>query len=86
MSYFHLGTYLKYDGAGDQYIGRLVTGLPHTEPNFALLPPFFCNDHQDEIKLLFPNLPTNLTQVAEFCLASVVFHSDYLKRTFPPCM
>jgi hypothetical protein len=36
-----LGRYLKADPAGDQYVGRVVAGLPINSPQFAVLPPSF---------------------------------------------
>eukprot|EP00834_Sanchytrium_tribonematis_P008005 NODE_831_length_3642_cov_0.596669.p1 type:complete len:758 gc:universal NODE_831_length_3642_cov_0.596669:113-2386(+) len=82
-------TYLRYDSAGDMHVGRVVSGLPLESPKFAILPPFFKQqDKNDEtvktaVNDLFPNIPTNLKRVAEFCLASVVFHSDYLRNNLP---
>ena len=31
-------TYLRYEAAGDQYVGRVVCGLPLSSPKFAVLP------------------------------------------------
>ena len=35
------GTYLRYEAAGDMYVGRTVSGLPIDKPEFAILPPNF---------------------------------------------
>ena len=32
-------TYLRYEAAGDQYVGRVASGLPLCSPKFAALPP-----------------------------------------------
>lgn len=34
-------TYIKYQHAGDQHVGRVASGLPFTDSSFAILPPFF---------------------------------------------
>lgn len=78
------GTYMRYEAAGDHYAGRTVCGLPPTDPDFALLPPFFetrTSEIDGVIAECFPNLPPNLMRVAEFCLASVVYHREFLRAT-----
>ena len=44
-------TYLRYESAGDQYVGRVVSGLPLCSAKFSVLPPQFdcCVKHMDEI-------------------------------------
>jgi hypothetical protein len=79
-------TYLRYEAAGDQHVGRTVSGLPSTEPQFAILPPFFKErppELSDIIVEAFPNIPANMARVAEFCLASVVYHRQFLRETLP---
>ena len=34
-------TYMRYERASDQYVGRTLSGLPINRKDFALLPPFF---------------------------------------------
>lgn len=78
--------YLRYEAAGDQYVGRTVTGLPSSSSQFAILPPFFARrpDNLDSIiTRVFPRLPQNLRQVAEFALASVIYHNDFLQANLP---
>jgi hypothetical protein len=77
--------YMRYESAGDMYVGRTVSGLPIEEAEFAALPPRFATTAviPTAIQLCFPNLPTKLNRVAEFALASVVYHKDYLLRTLP---
>ncbi|EEY67245.1 uncharacterized protein PITG_04217 [Phytophthora infestans T30-4] len=36
------------------------------------------------MKLMFPGLPNRLEYIAEFCLASLVYHSSFLKATLSP--
>lgn len=79
--------YLRYEAAGDMYVGRTVSGLPIDHPEFALLPPMFVEEAADLIQSTvqecFPQLPPALNQVAEFALASLVFHQQYLMDTMP---
>jgi hypothetical protein len=78
-------TYLRYEHAGDMHVGRTVTGLPVSDVAFALLPPHFNRDEEavhlihSSIESCFLGLPSCLFQVAEFVLASVVYHSDFLR-------
>jgi len=48
-------TYLRYEAAGDQYVGRVVSGLPISSPKFSALPPQFdcCVETADGIVQLF---------------------------------
>ena len=34
-------TYMRYEAAGDMYVGHTVTGLPINSSKFAILPPHF---------------------------------------------
>ena len=77
--------YMRYEAAGDQFVGRTVSGLPPVDADFAILPPFFgARTHADMAKAdnginsCFINLPAPLRRVAAFCLASVVYHHDWL--------
>jgi hypothetical protein len=85
------GRYLKYSAAGDQYVGRTISGLP-LNSDFAMLPPHFispesCDDDSDDdpvavaIATVFPRAPDSLYSVLRMCLASMVYHFDFLNRT-----
>lgn len=77
-------TYLRYQEAGDQHVGRTVTGLPPERPEFATLPPAFPSNSpvvDKGIDLCFRNLPENMRLVGRYCLASIVYHSDFLFAT-----
>ncbi len=79
--------YLRYEAAGDQFVGRTVAGLPLDKAEFAILPPFF-RQRTDRIStaiaLAFPSPPPGLQkEILEMCLASVVYHRAYLKNTLP---
>lgn len=77
-------TYVRFQEAGDQFVGRTVAGLPSESSEFSVLPPHFI--HRTEIveqymNVMFPNLPHNLSYIGEFCLASLVYHHDFILRT-----
>jgi hypothetical protein len=83
-------TYMRYQAAGDQHVGRTVSGLPTSSVNFAALPPHF-EEATDKVKLLidrvvkicFPNARSEFMHVARYCLASVTYHSAYLRTVLP---
>ena len=75
------------EAAGDQYVGRTITGLPVLDPRFASSPPYFKNTPNRLNQIIeqnFINLPNNLNRVAEFCLASLVYHSEFLFSVLSP--
>ena len=41
--------YIRYESAGDQYLGRVVAGLPLNGAVFALLPPHFVQNDDDVV-------------------------------------
>jgi hypothetical protein len=52
-------TYLRYESAGDMYVGRTVSGLPLDSYKFAILPPHFpgaMNDVKTALSVIFPGL------------------------------
>ena len=81
------GTYLRYEAAGDMYVGRTVSGLPIDKPEFAILPPNFEGADtkviRDALRLVFPTLPRNLYRIGEFAMASLVYHREYLLQQLP---
>ena len=78
--------YLRYEAAGDQFVGRTVCGVPIESPNFGTLPPFFPDRTPlliDAINACFPNHSANLKGVLEYCLASVIYHREWLRKLMP---
>lgn len=78
--------YIRYEAAGDQFVGRCVAGLLLEDPSFATLPPFFpvrtpLVSHA--VSLCFPGAPERLSEVLEMVLASVVYHRTWLRGTCP---
>ena len=80
-------TYLRYEAAGDQYVGRVVCGLPISSSQFAALPPQFdcCIHTADEIvKLFFLGLPNTLYCAGKYFAASILYSFDKLKQHLNP--
>ena len=81
--------YFRYEGAGDQFTGRVVAGLPVNSASFAVLPPHFNDQNesvvQNSLILMFPNLASteHLIPVLRLVLASLVFHFDFLLNSLP---
>ncbi len=87
--------YLHYEKAGDQYLGRVVSGLNCSRYLFAASPPYFDFDCRDDkaltvkeldamIMSFIPrgsNLNSRIFCIFRFCFASLCFHSDFLKQT-----
>jgi hypothetical protein len=79
------------DGA-DQFVGRVVAGLPFHSSAFAILPPHFSaqtlksiSDNQwREILPLYNKYPTGFRLCLPFFLASIVFHEEFLRKTLSP--
>ncbi|CAM9637464.1 unnamed protein product, partial [Phaeothamnion confervicola] len=90
--------YIRYEAAGDQYVGRTVCGLPLSTDAFGVLPPYFCKVDGNGIPIpgvaervaqavsdcFGADLMPRLKPVAEFLLASVVYHREFLSRTLHP--
>ena len=81
------GTYLRHANAGDQFCGRTVAMLPLDRWDFATLPPHFPNPDDDVASALetcFPNFPESMRGILTMCLASLVFHRDWMEETLGP--
>ncbi|ETL79786.1 hypothetical protein L917_19651 [Phytophthora nicotianae] len=78
--------YLRHDSAGDMFVGRTVSGLPILKAGFATLPPRF-KGGRDQVevakRICFRGLPRNVTLIAEYALASIIYHYAYLKEHLP---
>ncbi|POM65190.1 Hypothetical protein PHPALM_19137 [Phytophthora palmivora] len=80
-------TYLRYEAAGDMHVGRTVSGLPTESYKFSTLAPHF--EFRDEcvergLKVMFPALPKRLEYIAEYCLASLVYHAVFFRNSLSP--
>lgn len=80
-------TYLRYEAAGDQYVGRVVSGLPLDSFEFSILPPHFSHSSSDIVKkaiqVVYPDMPLSLYGIGEMALASLVYHLPFLRSTLP---
>ncbi|KAF0704091.1 hypothetical protein AaE_015112 [Aphanomyces astaci] len=82
--------YVHYDGTGDQYVGRVVAGLPLESGGFAVLPPHFVAGSEPMVAnagaVVFPRLWVHeeLRGVLKLCLASLVYHKEFLEASLPP--
>lgn len=85
-----LDRYIKYEAAGDMFVGRCVSGLPLDSDMFAILPPHF-NDSVnnslliDTVHELYPvskRLPNTLS-LCTHGLASIIYHAEFLKKDLP---
>ncbi|KAF0690700.1 hypothetical protein As57867_017862, partial [Aphanomyces stellatus] len=85
-----LERYIHYERAGDQYLGRVVAGLPNHKSDFAVLPPHFPLNADDNVRqivaIVFPQLAMeiHLWGVLSFALASLVYHFEFLVQILPP--
>lgn len=50
------------------------------------MPPFFrsvTSDVRNAIQLVFPHAPAHITEILEFCVASLVYHEVWLRKVMP---
>ena len=87
--------YLQYEKAGDQYLGRVVSGLDVNDVSFAVSPPFFDFEPGDgfaekiyslmrEYMVRGDRVPASVHHIFLFCFASLCFHFDYLAGVLHP--
>jgi hypothetical protein len=79
--------YIKYENAGDQFLGRTLTGLNSLQKEFSISPPFF-NTEAGELAAIDELLRTHvvgggtissaLFEVLRMCFASVVYHHEFM--------
>jgi hypothetical protein len=79
--------YIKFENAGDQFLGRCLTGLNSLQKEFSISPPFFNVDDEETAsidRLLRLHvvgggqITASLFEVLRMCFASVVFHKGWL--------
>ena len=77
-------TYLIFESAGEQYIGRVVSGLTSSSSDFAALPlDFELIEDTDICFEMFQYLPSYMNHVAQFVIASVLFSMQTLFKIMP---
>ena len=81
--------YIRYESADDEYLGRVIAGLPINEADFTVLPPHFHDPSNEDVKKcvarMFPTLKNvlHMQPILALCLASLAHHSNYLTSELP---
>jgi len=82
--------YIFGGAGGDQLVGRAVSGLPINNIDFSVLPPHFSKDDLESLDKFgwsiilsdYENFPTCFKYVVPFLMASLIYHSKFLKECF----
>jgi len=81
--------YLRYEDAGDEFVGRTVCGLNVNDISFGVLAPRFKEGYEeivDEILhdcfVRYDAMPPNIQRVLKMCIASVVYHREVLLERY----
>jgi len=81
--------YLKYEAAGDQYVGRVLCGLNVNDESFAVLPPTFKPEYEHVVQRIlhdcfkrYDEMTNDFKQVLRMTMASVVYHKDTLLKIY----
>ena len=81
--------YIKFENAGNQHLGRVLSGLNPLSIDFSLTPPFF--DVQNEMEMVeidqflksrienSENILDKIFTLVRYCFASLCFHHEFLK-------
>jgi len=72
--------YIKFEASGDQFIGRILAGLPIQSHQFALLPPQFQHEAriQSTLIFVFGDVCPRIQNLCRYLLAALVYHLDWL--------
>ena len=86
--------YIKFENAGDQFLGRVLCGLNPLSIDFSLTQPFFDvqNDFEmEEIDNFIwsriengDQIPDGTFTVVRYCFASLCYHHQFLKTILQP--
>ena len=83
-------TYFQTGVAGDQMLGRFLSGLPYKSADFGALPPHFVGmSMRESNEILAAAVPgvaeehPHIRPIALRCIASVVHHLDWLQEHLP---
>lgn len=76
--------YRLYSPPGDQYLGRILSGLNLMTLDFASLPPHFQGAPSEALRsavtTVFPHLPADLYFVGTVLLASLLYHEPVFRQ------
>lgn len=79
-------TYLRYEAAGDMYVGRVASGLPVNQPEFDAVGPRFLNTADlnitQYVRDVFAFIPDSMLNIGENALASLIYHYEFIRNTF----
>lgn len=81
--------YLFSGSGGDQFTGRVVSGLPNTCSDFSTLPPHFITEvnislsEWEEILPSYSRFSPHFKQVIIYLLASLIYHEKWLRDNLP---
>lgn len=82
-----LPRYVRQMIAGDQCVGRTLCGLPPQSVDFSLLPARFADPTVVNFRNFVCDLeayPVSFAGVIPYCVAAVVYHTEWLQKTLPP--
>ena len=84
------GTYLQFEHAGDQFVGRISAGFDLNAPSYDTLPPAFetvPGDVHDVSRRVFGRATAEITRegIQQRLLANLIYHAAWLQETLPPC-
>ena len=82
--------YLKYESAGDELVGRTLTGIPPTSCEFGISPVYFLSNETNPTiieSLLFTIFPiqknTKLKCLTKQLLAAIIYHEEWIVENSP---
>ena len=82
--------YFRFERAGDQYLGRILCGLPIHAGEFAILAPMFRPETKEDsdlvnelLKSCFVHFPERMQGVLSSVLASVIYHAEWIRAHVP---
>ena len=84
--------YLKYENAGDELVGRTLTGIPPTSCEFGISPAYFIDqtNHNNTTTLIdsfvstvFPVHKTKLRCLCKVLLATFIYHEEWNITNYP---
>ena len=82
-------TYQRYAKAGDQYVGRVASGLPVNSPEFARMAPHFyhwTSEIDVAVRSVFPSWSEcdGVKSALPYLLASLCYHESWLREKLSP--
>ncbi|RHZ02057.1 hypothetical protein DYB37_013400 [Aphanomyces astaci] len=80
-----LERYMHYEGAGDQFLARVMAGLPINDASFAILPPHFKMPFDSNVSSAINKVFPSLSRMVPMLKARLFTHDNVLPATgIPP--